>query len=252
MAITAIGFTNKFYTLWEITEETHPLGNGHNYIVTHYTYIKNISFDKETALAKYPNAIFDDNLHGKTRTWESTKEVWDNVDVYRFGKYKYEKIDNRDLNYLAWYWDNIFVEDHKKFVEDILIANGYEIRTHTYTNYRGEEVSSKYLMTPKDLENERKNNEEFNKTLAELKAGNPINLFIESNPDAEGYYIDSNVNYHFQEVKENWYNGFTYYLPVLNGKAKRIKNKNIIIKKYTYTVNNKVINIEVLDFEIVK
>ena len=68
MSITAIGFTNKFYTLWEITEETRPLGNGHNYVVTHYTYIKNISFDKETALAKYPNAIFDDSLRGKTRS----------------------------------------------------------------------------------------------------------------------------------------------------------------------------------------
>lgn len=252
MTIMAIGFTNKFYTLWEITEETRPLGNGHNYIVTHYTYIKNISFDKETALAKYPNAIFDDSLRGKTRSWESTKEVWDNVDVYRFGKYKYEKIDNRDLNYLAWYWDNIYVEDHKKFVENVLTANGYEIRIHTYTNYRGEEVSSKHLMTPEDLEIEHQNNEEFNKTLAELEVGNPINLFIESNPDSEGDYTDGNINYHFQEVKENWYSGFTYYLPVLNGKAKRIKNKNIIIKRYTYTVNNKVINIEVLDFEIVK
>lgn len=252
MAITAIGFTNKFYTLWEITEETRPLGNGHNYVVTHYTYIKNISFDKETALAKYPNAIFDDSLRGKTRSWESTKEVWNNVDVYRFGKYKYEKIDNRDLNYLAWYWNNIYEEDHKKFVEDILTANGYEIRTHTYTRYNGEVVSSKILMTPENLETERQNNEEFNKMLAELEAGNPINVFIEYNPDSEGYYTDGNINYHFQEVKENWYSGFTYYLPVLNGKAKRIKNKNIIIKKYTYTVNNKVINIEVLDFEIVK
>lgn len=253
MTITAIGFTNKFYTLWEITEETRPLGNGHNCIVTHYNYIKNISFDKETALAKYPNAIFDDNLRGKTISWESTKEVWDNVDVYRFGKYKYEKIDNRELNYLAWYWNNIYEEDHKKFVEDVLTANGYEIRTYTYTNLvTGEEVSSKHLITPEDLEIEHQNNKEFNMTLAELEAGNPINVFIKSNPDSEGNYNDGNVNYHFQEVKENWYSGFTYYLPVLNGKAKRIKNKNIIIKNYTYTVNNNVINIEVLDFEIVK
>ena len=52
MNTTAIGFTNKFYTLWNITEETKPLGNGCNYVVTNYTYIKNIYFDKETALAK--------------------------------------------------------------------------------------------------------------------------------------------------------------------------------------------------------
>lgn len=29
----AIGFANKFYTLWSITEETKPLGNGRNYII---------------------------------------------------------------------------------------------------------------------------------------------------------------------------------------------------------------------------
>ena len=60
MTVTAIGFANKFYTLWHITEETKPLGNGRSYMITHYTFIKNISFDKETALSKYPEAIFDE------------------------------------------------------------------------------------------------------------------------------------------------------------------------------------------------
>ena len=46
MTITAIGYTNKYYTLWQITKESKPLGNGHNYIIIHYNYIKNISYDK--------------------------------------------------------------------------------------------------------------------------------------------------------------------------------------------------------------
>ena len=54
MNTTAIGFANKFYTLWNITEETKSLGNGCNYVVTHYTYIKNISFD----IMKNNNCIF--------------------------------------------------------------------------------------------------------------------------------------------------------------------------------------------------
>ena len=99
MTTTAIGFSNKYYTLWQIEEETRPLGNGCNYVVTHYYYIKNISFDKDKALAKYPNASLDENLRGKTASWSSRpKEVWTNVDVFRFGKYKFEK--SKDNNFV--------------------------------------------------------------------------------------------------------------------------------------------------------
>ena len=63
MTVTAIGFANKYYTLWQISEETKPLGNGRSMVVTHYTYVKNISFDKETALAKYPGALLFNSVH---------------------------------------------------------------------------------------------------------------------------------------------------------------------------------------------
>lgn len=108
MTTLAIGFANKFYTLWNITEETKPLGNGRSYMITHHTFIKNISFDKEIALAKYPEAIFDENLRGKTASWNTTKEVWDNVDTFRFGKYNGQKINEvNDLGYTEWYWDQV-------------------------------------------------------------------------------------------------------------------------------------------------
>jgi hypothetical protein len=76
----------------------------------------------------------------------------------------------------------------------------------------------------------------------------------DSNVDDEGYFCsEEDILYHFPEVKENYYQGFPYYLPVLNGKAKRIKNKNIKIKKFTYSVDNyNRLVIEILDFEIVK
>ena len=88
-----IGFSNKYYTLWNIEEETRSLGNGCNYVITHYWYVKNISFDKDKAFAQYPEAVFDENLRGMTRSWSSRpKEVWTCVDVFRFGKYKFDKI----------------------------------------------------------------------------------------------------------------------------------------------------------------
>ena len=103
-----IGFANKFYTLWEVTEETRDLGNGRSYLITHYTYIKNISFDKETALSKYPGISIDENLKGHTESWSSKKEIWDNVNTFRFGKYAYKNIEEvNDVSYTEWYWANI-------------------------------------------------------------------------------------------------------------------------------------------------
>ena len=155
MNTTAIGFANKFYTLWNITEEIKSLGNGCNYVVTHYTYIKNISFDKETALTKYPNATLDENLRGKTASWSSQpKEVWTNVNCFRFGKYKYQVIDSTDINYLEWYWDQLPLGDHKDYVSSYLEGLGYEIRSWDNGN--------QYLMSSEDLENEKENNKIVN------------------------------------------------------------------------------------------
>ena len=170
MIITAIGFANKFYTLWQISEETKPLGNGRSYVITHYTYVKNISFDKETALAKYPGATLNENLRGMTRSWDSApKEVWDNVDTFRFGKYTYTKIaDNTDTNYLEWYWNQVYA-DHKEYVGSVLKSRGYEIRTRTWKTYEGYDHTDEYLMSPEALENER---------IAEVNKNKALNFLL--------------------------------------------------------------------------
>ena len=257
----AIGFANKFYTLWEVYSESRPLGNGRSYIVTHHTYVKNISVDKETAFNKYPEAPFDENLRGHTRSWESTKEVWDNVDTYRFGKYAYTKISNFDLDYLAWYWDNIYDEDHKAYVEKVLLENGYEIEEcerDIYSSY-GEVVGKKterILRSPEFIKAREERAKRMVERLDTLATYEPFIIVPSSNVDDEGYYLgEDDVFYHFQEVKEQYYAGFNYYIPALNGKGKRVKNKNVKVKKYNYYIdenhNNNIV-VEILDFEIVK
>lgn len=253
MTITAIGFANKYYTLWQITEEKRPLGNGHNYVVTHYNYIKNISLDKEIALSKYPNAILDENLRGKTISWKTEKEVWDNVDAFRFGKYKYYKIaDCTDTNYIAWYWDQIY-DEHKDFVSKVLQKRGYEVRTSNYTSYDGMENTTTYLMGPEDLENEALNNEAFDNMMKQLVKNETLEIIPERNLDEFGEIRINDVIYHFDFWKENFYNGYIYGLPLdKKGNAKRIKNKKLNITKYTYTCNGKIITINVEEFAIVK
>lgn len=248
MVITAIGFANKFYTLWQISEETKPLGNGRSYVITHYTYVKNISFDKETAFTKYPGATFNENLRGMNRSWDSApKEVWDNVDTFRFGKYAYTKIaDNTDTNYIAWYWEQISNE-HKEYVGSVLKSRGYEIRTW------GNDNDNQYLVSPEALENERMAEANKNTVLEVLKKNNPFNISFDHNPSSYGICRIDDILYHFQQVHVNYYQGFEYYLPVVNGKQKRVKNKNLVIKNYTYRIeDNGLVVVEILDFDIVK
>ena len=239
-----IGFTNKFYTLWEVTEDTRDLGNGHKYVVTHFVYVKNISFDKETAFSKYPGVDFDENLRGKTQSWDTEKEIWENVDTYRFGKFKYEKIGDHDIDYLAWYWDQVS-GDHKEYVGSVLKNNGYEIRTWGDNN--------QYLVDPETIENEKKAMKAMNEMTEKLNSSESFEICFDHNPDEDGYCRVDDILYHFQDVKENWYNGFPYYLPVLNGKSKRIKNKNIKVTKFnTRNLENGSLVVEIFDFKIVK
>ena len=85
-----------------------------------------------------------------------------------------------------------------------------------------------------------------------MKNSDTLELVMTSNPDMDGYYRDGDVLYKFEEVKVNHYNGFLYYLPVLKGKAKRVKNKTLIITKFDYEVNENVLNINIKDFKITK
>lgn len=247
-----IGFTNKYYTLWEITEDTKDLGNGCKQVITHFRYIQNLSFSKEEALKKCPGLKIDEQLRGKTQSWSTEKEVWDNVDTFRFGKYKYEKIaNNHDNNYLEWYWDNVYAE-HRCYVADVLKSRGYEVRAWISTDENGQKLAHQYLMSPEALDNERKEIEALDSVRTLLKNNEPIILNTEYNPNEDGELREGDVIYKFAEVKENYYRGFYYYLPVLNGKAKRIKNKDVKITKYTYEDNDTSININIIDFEIMK
>ena len=248
MCYQVLGFSNKYYTLWDVTKDVVDKGNGCKYIITHYYYVKNVSFNKDTAQAKYPNAKFDESIRGTRRYFKTTKEVWDNVDVFRFGKYKYYKINESpaDMSYISWYWNNID-GDHKDYVSEILKNNGYQIRQ--FSN------GSQYLVTPEELEEEIREANANNEMITKFNNHTPITLDIKFNPDFDGQLRIDNIIYQFEEVKENCYQGIVYYLPVLNGKAKRIKNKTITITDYDIVNlddNNEEIIVMINDFTINK
>lgn len=55
-----ISFANKFYTLWHVVKEKYA---------TTYIFRKNISFSKEKAMRLYPDAVYDESLRGKSRSF---------------------------------------------------------------------------------------------------------------------------------------------------------------------------------------
>lgn len=245
MTTKAIGFAGTFYTLWYISEETKQVEPHRISTVKQYTYVKNISMDRETALEKYPDAVFCEELRGKSASFERTSYSWDTIETFRFGKYSNERIEDcGDTPYIEWYWNNIDGE-HRDYVSEVLKSRGYEVRTN-------KELDSQWLMSPKALENERIAEAELAAKTEELSEGKPLEVFVECNPSDDGYIRDEDVLYHFQEVRENEYRGFPYYLPVLNGKAKRVKGKTIRINKYTWKMVDTGIIVEILGFDVLK
>lgn len=243
-----IGFSNRYYTLWEVTEENKDLGNGSHLKITHYYYLKNISFIKKKAMEKYPDAIVNENLRGTTKYFKTEKLIFDTVDTFRFGKYKFNKIaESEDISYIAWYWDNIFDDAHKNFVTEFLKSKGYEVRKYS--------TGVEYLMSPEELIEEAKELAVKNSMIKKFQNHEEFSLDIQYNPDFEGEMTIDDIIYQFEEVKENCYQGCYYYLPVLNGKAKRIKNKTITITDYdvfNLDDNNVTIIVRIKDFIINK
>lgn len=97
----------------------------------------------------------------------------------------------------------------------------------------------------------QKNNEICDK----ISRSEELSFVPTSNIDSDGMYTDydSNVTYVFEQIQQKAYNGYSYYLPVLNGKAKRIKNKKVIITKYnTEKFDDGLLLIKIIDFKIEK
>lgn len=119
-----IGFTNKYYTLWNVSNP-YTVDNGY-YTETKqdYQYIQNLSFDFDVAKQKmneqYGEREWDINLEvrGKTQSFSKSLSIKYNEGVFLFGKYKgssFEEIN--DFDYKQWYWES--TKDTDKFSQEL-------------------------------------------------------------------------------------------------------------------------------------
>tara|TARA_B100001173_G_scaffold308748_1_gene319627 strand:- start:645 stop:1403 length:759 start_codon:yes stop_codon:yes gene_type:complete len=222
----AIGFTEKYYTLWSVRTDPVYIGDrliGHDF---QKSYIKNLSMDKEKAIEKAKklgcvDLVPDPTLRGsrlityfqetksekERRLKEQARKDELSRTTFTFGKYEnktYQEVSEIDSEYLHWAYNNS--EANKVGIEN----------TTYWKNKLAEEEKEKNALLD---------------TIEEARKSGEIVLTILDNPDVYGICkTDKNIDIYFPEVKQNYYNGWEYFTPVIKGKGKRVKNKTFKVK----------------------
>jgi uncharacterized protein (DUF3820 family) len=226
--IQAIGFANKFFTLWSIDTEpvytTDAYGKhwltGYN---TRYTYHKNISFDLEKAKALYPTLEVQEDLRGKTNSWTTENKEDLCPQIMKFGKYYGKDINElleQDFQYLVWICENKGYSSNGKYAKNLP-----KVQEHFKVI---EDASNKFI-------NDRNNAFEAILTAGSYEFVAERNLKIN---DGFAYiYVNEGdlcITFKFEQgtFSYNEYNGFAYGLPIVKGKAKRMKGKTV---KFEFT-----------------
>jgi hypothetical protein len=221
--IQAIGFANKFFTLWSIDTEpvytTDAYGKhwltGYN---TRYTYHKNISFDLEKAKALYPTLEVQEDLRGKTNSWTTENKEDLCPQIMKFGKYYGKDINElleQDFQYLVWVCENKGYSSNGKYAKNLP-----KIQEH----FKAIEDASNKLI------NDRNNAFEAILNASSFEFVAERNLKIN---DGFAYiYVNEGdlcITFKFEQgtFSYNEYNGFAYGLPIVKGKAKRMKGKTV-------------------------
>jgi len=214
-----IGFATKYFTLWDVNSSIEYTGNSgeYSYDVTRYTFIQNLSLNEDKAKEKAKkwgvgNLEVNTDLYGRSgRSFQTSKRVEVKYEDYQFTFGKYEGGDireNTDISYLQWYY---------KEKNQLVVAERICELDDFFSIKDGELLNKDELANR--IKTEKIENELFKTGVIELE--------VPKNIDSMGFLFVDGVIYHFNEIAQRDYKGWDYYLPVLNGNAKRIKNKTI-------------------------
>jgi len=227
-----LGFANKFYTLWDVQESpvyiTDAYGNHHlSRVDTQYYYLKNVSFDKDVAMAKYPNTPLDEDLRGKTRDFQRTGNDERTTDIVWFGKYNGQlltEIADKDFNYILWLHGNCAkyvnaieaLPQYQKHIADIAderastLSKSFQWQQGIPINIIGK--SNGYNVA--DWEEAGEDGSRYCWFKAELPNGEPVSIKVADCRLVGGMY--------------------PYVMPVINGRAMKTKNKAFTITPTTF------------------
>lgn len=228
MATTqAIGFATEYYTLWTIQTETtyvvDRLGRAFpSGTKTNYYYQKNISKDLDKVKMLYPELNIDESLKGQCRDFSKTSEEDLCPEIMKWGKYMgwdINELIEKDFQYVLWIVENRPYTSNGKYASELdVVVNHYKTQNEereAYNNKRALQLkklieAGKYTFVA-----------EKNLSIGDSRAS----LIAELSEDLTvGFIFESN------QYSKQYYNGFEYGLPLVNGKAKRIKGKEVEVE----------------------
>lgn len=227
-----IGFSKKYFTLWDVIETTEfeqVEGVNLPFKLISFNYLQNLSMDEEQAKRKaifknVENFEIDFDLYGRNASFSKRQELFSKIPsnksfFFEFGKYKGKQISLIDVDYLFWYYQETLNVNAKA----ILLKNGFvEINGQVVHYEHGLKISLRELI------------------IEEIEGKTELEVEVLSNIDFSSkrfrFAIKDEVFHgvYSEEIKVLDYNGFFYGLPLIKGKAKRIKNKKAkinIVKK---------------------
>lgn len=108
---SVIGFTEKYYTWW-IVSEPYTMNKWYgSQVVQDFTYQQNLSFEKDKAIQKLEERddVKDFRINEDLRATSSYQwglsEIEYKEDIFLFGKYREKKFSEvDDTQYKRWYW----------------------------------------------------------------------------------------------------------------------------------------------------
>lgn len=252
-----LGFTGKFYAVWNITISENEVCTGITRRFTKYIYKRKASKYLNVAQNKYPNFPLDNTLDGKEKTFWTKDYIYTRNDIFQFGKYQGQKIEDcTDTSYIVWYWKNVY-DEHKAYVESILISRGYSEAVVEVTD--DEDIFTlkvKQMVSGDEVALENKDLDSMSPELRKIYTASTLEFTPNRNITCNGNYLSQteNIIYKFTEYKHipATYYAPDYYLPTINGKGVRIKNKKVVITKFDVAVNNNKIIVNIIEFKIAK
>lgn len=229
-----IGFANEYYTLWDV-ETTTNYNSRYGYkesVVRNYIFRKNISKSLDKVRELYPDTEIDENLRGHHSSWSCRETFEIPTEYFAFGRNQGEPIKECcDDKYLQWYWDNEINDDRRNYINEILLSRGYVFRLN------------KWMLKEDTQDLDSEINTILNGKFTFFADKNLTINYGDNTAEISPYIvngIESDIYYKviFSEYKTYVYRGYEYALPVINGQAKRIKEKTIEATDYTVLKNN--------------
>lgn len=243
-----IGFSNKYFTLWNVDTRTEYQNAGGVFLPyqkTYFNYLKNLAMDEKTAKTKailegVEQFDVDHDLRGKSRSFVTDRAMFskmptDKSPFFEFGKYAGQKITEiNDENYLFWYFQQTQnVHCRRRLLSEFGFV---EWNDHVVSGEHFRTISRREVIE-----------------LTILESGEAIGTLI-SNLNSEGIgrveFDGELFNCRFPEFIEQYYNGRNYFIPAKSGKGKRMKNKLVSFKITGFDTGE--FCFDVADFEVLK